>query len=92
MKERPMANSFTDMWNEVQRRKDNFLTEAGFGDLSKSPCLKDISSDMVWLIINWVIIKDGCSFTMKEQKIQNLKYNSMYDSVHDMETFQLAQT
>lgn len=40
MKERPMANSFTDMWNEVQRRKDNFLTEAGIGDLSKSPCLK----------------------------------------------------
>lgn len=43
---------------------------AGIGDLSKSPCLKDISSDMVWLIINWVIIKDGCSFIMREQKFR----------------------
>lgn len=92
MKERPVTNSFTDMWNEVQRRKDNFSTEASFGDLSKSLCLKDmVSSDMVWLIINWLIIKDGCPFTIEGAKIQNLKYNSMYDFVHDMETFQLAR-
>ena len=76
MKERPVTNSFTDMWNEVQRRKDNFSTEASFGDLSKSPCLKDmassdmVSSDLVWLVINWLIIKDGCPFTMMQQKFR----------------------
>lgn len=82
------------MWNEVWRRKDNFLTEADSGesgDLLKSQCLKDmVGTYMVWIIINWVISKDACTFSVTESRVWNLKYVSIFDFVHNMEIFQSA--
>lgn len=70
---RPGNDSIFSIWNEDWRREINFLTEVvhqGAEDLLKSQCLKDIlGSYMVWVIINWMIAKDSCTFNVKESKV-----------------------